>query len=149
MMPLDKRLVAGVLLSCGACQSYLPVTVAPATAGQNVRVTLTTSGITAAHGAVGTGVGQLEGRLQNVTDSTIAISVTEVSRAAGIDEDWNGESVTLPRADVALVEQRRTAVARSLMAAGVIVGGVALIANAILGGQQSGTVGGPVQTPVK
>lgn len=140
-MLIDRSLTAGALLLCGACQAYTPVSVAPGNDGQNVRVTLTSSAVTAPHGAFGSGVGQLEGDLRDVTDSTISLSVTSVLRAAGSDEAWNGERITLPRTDIALVERRKTTVARSFLAAGAVLGTVVLIGRSINGGDASGGVG--------
>lgn len=135
---MRRRLIAGVLLSCCACQAYTPITVTPATATQDVRVTLTDAGAALTAGALGSGAMVIEGRLQSVTDSTLSLAVTQVTRAGGDDEARSGESVTLARSNIASVEQKRTAVGRSLLAAGVIVGGALLVAKSIGGSEQIG-----------
>jgi len=142
---MSKGFVAGVLLSCCACQTYMPVALSPEIASGNVRVTLTSSASAASLGKLGSGVGQLEGRLAALSDSALTMSVSQVNRLSGSEESWDGESVTIPRNDVASVERRRTSVSRSLLLAGAIVGGTFWISQSTGTGTQSGSAGGRQQ----
>ncbi len=143
---MRRRLTAGVLLSCCACQAYTPISVTPATAAQDVRVNLTEAGMAASFGRLGSGAASMEGRLENVSDSTLSLSVTQLTRSGGDDEARASESVTIPRSQIASVEHRQTSVVRSLLAAGAAAGGAFLVARAIGNGDQTGAArggGGP------
>lgn len=139
---MRKGFVAGVLLSCCACQTYMPVALSPDAAGGNVRVTLTSAGSAASFGKLGSGVGQLEGRFGALSDSALTMSVVQVNRLSGSEDGWDGESVTIPRSDVASIERRRTSVSRTLLLAGAIVGGTFWISQSTGAGTQSGSSGG-------
>lgn len=143
---MRKRLTAGVLLSCCACQAYTPISVTPATAAQDVRVNLNEAGMAASFGRLGSGAASMEGRLQNVNDSTLSLAVTQVTLSGGDDEARSSESVTIPRSQIASVERRQTSVPRSLVAAGAVIGGAFLVARALGNGDQTGSArggGGP------
>lgn len=135
---MRTRFIAGALLSCCACQAYTPITVTPTTANQNVRVTLTDPGAALAYGPLGSGAKIIEGRLQSVTDSTLSLAVSQVTRLGGDDEARGGDVVTLARSNIASVEQKKTSVGRSLLLAGAIAGGAIIVAHSIGSGDQAG-----------
>lgn len=139
---MRRQLTAGALLSCCACQAYTPISVTPGTAAQDVRVNLTDAGKGASFGTVGSGVASMEGRLENVNDSTLSLVVTQVTKSGGDDEARASESVTIPRSQIASVEHRQTSAARSLLAAGVVVGGALMVARAIGHSDQTGSARG-------
>jgi hypothetical protein len=141
MTSRHNRLAAVALLSCAACQIYTPVSVTPAPHGQEVRITFAAAGATALQGNIGAHVTQLEGALQDANDSAIVVLVSHVTRTGGIEEVWDGEGVTLSRANITTVETRRTSVSRSLLAAGALVGGAILVSRAVGAGDQSGGSG--------
>jgi hypothetical protein len=138
----DRRYVAVLLLCCGACQSYSTVSAAPAPNGQELRVTFNAPGAVALQGNIGTGGSQVEGKLQELTDSTITLTVSHVIRAHGADEAWDGERVTMSRSNIASIESRRTSVPRSVLAAAVIAGSALFIAGSLGSGDQTGGGGG-------
>lgn len=148
---MHRRITAGVLLSCCACQAYTPIAVTPTTVDQEVRVTLTNTGRAASYGPIGSGIASMEGRLTGVTDSTLSLSVTSVTRAGSDDEARAGEAVTLSRSNIASVEHRQVSVPRSLLVAGAVLGGSILVARAAgnNGGQDAVVVGGPPPGTVK
>lgn len=146
---MRKRFVAGLLLSCCACQAYTPIALEPDATGRIVRVTLTPVGSAASFGKLGTGVGQLEGRLGGIDDSTLTMSVSQVSRLGSDADRWTGENVTIPRSSVASIEMRHLAVGRSLLAAGAVVGGTILVGQSIGSGSQTGGARGGSQSGQK
>lgn len=129
-----------------ACQVYTPVVVSPATAGTEVRVTLSDQGTASLGNSLGYGAKFVEGRLTTLTDSTVGVAVTQVTRISGIDETWKGEAVTVPRSGITTIERRETSVTRSLLVAGAVVGGALLAARAGTGSQVGSPGGGPPST---
>jgi len=105
----------------------------------NVRVTLTDAGTAQLAQLLGGGTASLKGRVTAVTDSTIALATSSVTRLSGTDETWNGEPVVLPRQDIASVSAEHVSVARSLLAAGALIGGAYAVTRA---GAGSGVAGG-------
>ena len=145
------RATAAALLACTACQTYTIIDPSASAAGTDVRVTLTDAGAAALSGQLGSRVEapprELEGRLLSVSDSGLAVAVSQVTRASGVEDRWNGEHVTIPRTDVARVEHRATSVARSAVLGIALVGGAFLIGNAIGGPQATGTSKGTPPPP--
>ena len=121
---------------CTACQVYTPISLSPQTQPTTIRVTLNEGGSYKLQPSLGANASQLEGQLLGVTDSTLSIKITELTRVSGADETWNGEPVTVPRDDISLVEHRTTSVARSVLVA------VAIVGVAIAAGNVSGTSSG-------
>lgn len=137
-----RRAVApAVALLCVGCQVYTPISLSSQAAKDDIRLTLTDQGGIDLARALGVGATQLEGHIDAVTDSTIVLRITELTRLSGSDEKWSGEPVPIPRGDVATVERRYTSVARSLVLGGAIVVG------AILVGTVAGSVEGGSNTP--
>jgi hypothetical protein len=125
---------AALLLCCG-CQHYIDIgNTSPAPAG-DVRVTLSDRGGSVSYGAIGSGVRQLEGKIESVGDSTIAIAVTSVVRQMGFDETWPGATVSIPRRDITRIESRRLSMPRTLVTIGGFIAGSIAIGGAINGGE--------------
>lgn len=143
---MRKSIATSALVLCGACQVYTPVSLGPSASGNDVRVTLTDHGTLVLYGPLGTGARQVEGKIQGMTDSTLTLGVTQVTRLTGVEENWKGEQFTFNRNDIASVERRQTSVPRSVLAAGAIVGGAFLATRGTQGGDASGgPTGGPPQ----
>jgi hypothetical protein len=142
-----RRTVApAVALLCVGCQVYTPVSLTSQRAKDDVRLTLTNDGTVNLARALGVGASELEGRIDAVTDSTIVMRITELTRLTGSDETWSGEPVTIPRASVATVERRTTLVARSVLLGGAIVVG-AVLAGTVVGSAEGGSSTGPIKPP--
>jgi hypothetical protein len=135
-------LVTGVcFMNLLACTEYTPVrgTVDPA-APTEVRVTLTDAGQLAVAPRIGLRAHQLEGTLQSMTDSSLALSVHKVSREAGIEDTYAGEQLSLSARDFGAVEKSSTSVIRSLLLAGAIIATTFVVAKGA--GDLSGGKGG-------
>ena len=122
------------MLACVGCQVYTPLTVAPTMTGTPVRVTLTESGSVANSMMLGGAATRLEGRVSGVTDSTLTLAVSDLTRLNGSEETWKGEAVTVRRSDVASVERKQTSVPRSILMAGAVVAGAYLATKSGSGG---------------
>lgn len=122
-----------------ACSTYTPVPVTAALQDQAVRVDLTSQGMVNLGGELGGGAAQLEGRIVNASDSSLTISVAQLTRLSGVDETWNGENVTIPVREVSQVATEQRSVARSVVLAGLFGGGVYLIGKSLGGGNATGT----------
>lgn len=132
------------VLACVGCQVYTPLTLAPTMTGTPVRVTLTESGSLANSVMLGGTAMRLEGNVSAVTDSTVTLGVTDLTRVSGAEETWKGESVTVRRSDIASVERKQTSVTRSIVLAGAVVAGAYLATKSGSSGEAilNGTGGG-------
>jgi hypothetical protein len=92
------------------------------------------------YGAIGSNVRQVEGKIISANDSAISLSVTSVQRRTGFGESWNGETVSIPRSSIVMLEGRQLSVSRTLASAAAIVAGSFAARGAINGGE--GTAGG-------
>ncbi len=138
---LVRRAIApAVALLCAGCQVYTPISLSSQAAKDDIRLTLTDGGGVDLARGLGGGASQLEGHIDAVTDSTVLLRITEVTRLTGAAETWSGEPVSIPRRDVATIERRTTSVARSLLVGGAIVAGAVLagtVAGSAIGNSSS------------
>lgn len=84
----------------------------------------------------------LDGILQSVNDSSLALSVQRVSRESGIEDTYAGEPLTLLRRDYESVATARTSVSRSLLLTGGIIAAALLVGHGA-GDLFGGGGGGP------
>lgn len=136
-------LVAMVL--CG-CYVNAPLSTAP-DPGERVHVSLTDQGSVDLAQYLGRNIGSVDGRLLNGNDSTLTLSVTQVSTRAGDDQFWKGETVKLPRHTISTVEGRKFSFWRSGLIASALVGSVAFIAGSGITGNSGGRTSQPPPGP--
>jgi len=142
----DRRTTASLLMASFAnlvaCTEYTPVRGAVDAATQpDVRITLTDQGQLDLASRIGLRARQLEGTLQSMTDSSLALTVRKVSREGGIEDTYTGEQLSLSTRDFGTVERSKTSVSRSILAAGAILASAFLIAKGagdVSGGKSSG-----------
>jgi|KBSMisStaDraftv2_1062788.scaffolds.fasta_scaffold1327629_1 hypothetical protein len=127
----------GVLLVCCACQHYIDMGAAAPVPAGDARLTLSDHGSSVQYGAIGSGVRQVEGKIQSVDDSTIAIAVTGVARQMGFNETWPGATVKIARSDVTRVESRKLSMPRTLVTIGGFIAGGLAVTSAINGGEST------------
>jgi hypothetical protein len=86
-----------------------------------VRLTLTDSGAVSLASQLGPATEEVSGRV--LTDSTGAyvVSVHGTRRRDGVESDWKGERVTVPRILVARAEERRFSGKRTMLASLAII----------------------------
>jgi hypothetical protein len=114
-------------------------------AGTRVSAQLTQEGSRDLSGEIGPAVEHVEGDVLRVDSAGIQLSVRQVEGFRGIESDWNGEPVVIPRTAVAGWQQRRLSVGGTGFVGGLVVGGLYAIYR-LLGGpgvfQGSGGGGG-------
>jgi hypothetical protein len=119
--------VAGVVtlaaqLTSG-CYSTMPV--GSATIGpKDVVLEITDRGRVDLDGALGNSPLRVVGRLTAATDSTYTLAVREVETVRGEAATWQGESVTIRRSGVGLVQERRFSRARTAIVVLGVVGAI-------------------------
>jgi len=134
----------GLLLATGACQQYVELGVPTPVANTDVRLTLSDSGGNAAYGPLGSSLRQIEGRATSVSDSSIRMLVTGVTRKTGYDESWGGDPVAVPRSYIVSVEKRTLSVPRTLATVGAVIAGSFFLGSALNHGETtSGTINKP------
>lgn len=123
------------------CTEYVPVKGGiDQSSPRKVRVTLTDAGSVSVASKIGQRARIVQGVLHSMTDSTITLTVTHVSREGGIEDSYASEALTLSARDYEKVEQGKTSVSRSLLLAGAIIAGA--FAVAVGAGELSGGGGG-------
>ena len=96
------------------CYNYRSLTTLDPQPGTRVSADLTDSGTAALVNALGPGVGTVEGQLLTVTPREVGLSVVAVRNRSGVEHYWKGETVMLPRGDIATLRERRFALGRSV-----------------------------------
>jgi hypothetical protein len=135
----------GVLLLCG-CYVNVPLATSP-DPGTRVHVQLTDAGSVDLARYLGPNVIAVDGRLLDGTDSSISVSVNQVSMRSGDEQFWKGETVNLPRRAIAFIQRKKLSPWRSGLIAGAFVAGIALISGG--GGGNTGGGGGSPPPPPK
>lgn len=145
---LRSAIALAACAATAACSTYTPVPVTAALQDQTVRVDLTSQGMVSLGSDLGGGAAQVEGRIVSASDSTLTISVAQLTRLSGVEETWNGENVTIPVGEVAQVAHEQRSVGRSVLLAGLFGGGVYLLGKSLGSGNATGsqtTYGGSVR----
>jgi hypothetical protein len=140
--------VVAVPLLAG-CYTYRPITNPGIRNGELVRVTLTDSGAVSLASQLGPATENVSGRVVRDSAGSFVLAVSGTRRRGGLETDWKGEHVTVPRPLVAHLEQRRFSRRRTALAA---VGLVAIVVGTreafwgpggVFGGAPPGGSGGP------
>jgi hypothetical protein len=136
-------LIAGLALPLVAgCYSYRPLpsvdTAMPA-AGTQVEAQLTTAGATALANEIGPDILSLQGQVLAADSASLTLAVARTATARHIEYEWKGEQVTVPRAAIANLRQRKFAVGPSVLIGG-LAGGSVVAAYALFGTSGSSTI---------
>jgi len=127
---------------CG-CYESVPVQLNSVQPGTKIRVTLTDAGADSLARYIGPGVERVDGKLINTTDDKLAVGVTSIAMKSGQDQYWKGETVAIPRAALATVQERRVNKPKSLLLGGILVAALAsLRLSGVVGGNGNGTGSG-------
>lgn len=135
-----RRVISCLLAAglSGGCFSYVQAPNGGPPVGREVRVTLTDAGSLSAAATVGPRVVALNGRLTASTDSALTLAVTSTVKRNGVEDPWNGESVSVRREYVARTEERRLSRGRTV-AAGALLAALGGAFTAVLGGGNGGS----------
>jgi len=127
-------LVLALLLS--GCYHYTPLTGVTAPEGVRTRVLLTDAGTVGLAAAVGPSPEIIEGNVVRQDDAELTLAVRRVQRRNGLEEFWTGESVTIPRAAVAVASRRELSWKRTALLGVSAIGAVFLFGQAVGGFDQ-------------
>jgi hypothetical protein len=117
---------------CG-CYTYRPLISPEPVAGTRVSAELTAKGSQDLTGEIGPAIEHVEGEVLRVDSAGIEMSVLQVEGFKGIQSDWNGEPVVIPRTAVAGWQQRRLSVGGTGFVGGLALGGLYAVYR-LLGG---------------
>jgi len=130
--PIRMRRLTAIVAVCSffvGCYAYTPIPLAQSTTSAAVRLTLTAPFYAERFGSLGSNVRALEGKVRLVDESSVTIAVTDVARTTEDEEQFHGETVTIPRQAIAGIDQRHVSIARSLLLTGLIIGGAIWIGS--------------------
>lgn len=131
------------------CYVYQPVTSAVVPTDRSVRLTLTEAGTVNLAPELGPSVVAVAGKLVNVSPDAYVVGLTDTRRRNGLEVDWRGEQVTIPRSLIASLQQRqfsrgRTAAVTVGLIAALIAAQQAFLGDvSIFGGGNPGPGPGP------
>ncbi len=129
-----------VLLGAG-CYNYYPLENPAPASGTRVAAELTDAGSIEMSSQIGPGVTSVHGEVVESSSDALTLALTSVMGRNEQVMSWNGEQVRIPLTTVALVQQRRFALVKSILFAGAIVGGLFAATQAFESGDRGG--GGP------
>ena len=105
------------------CYNYVTRRRAQLAPSTHVSVTLTESGSEELAQYLGPNVHVVRGRFLSATERGLAISVNAVETRRGDVLAWQGETVIVPGESVSFLEERRTAMSKTVLLAGASVAG--------------------------
>jgi hypothetical protein len=124
-----------LLLQLTGCYQYVPVRTPQLPAGALVSVGLNDRGRVELAERIGPGVRHLGGAVVTTSDSAMVLAVSTVDYMdVPVPVRWNGERVQLSRQFLNEVRERRLSRSRSLIMAGVLTIGAALVSTLALTG---------------
>ena len=136
------RAAAIVALSTvgAGCYRYAPIdTPAQPSLGADVRVLLTDAGALALAPLIGNRIALVDGRLVEIADTVVTVSVTGTTDRLGNETPWRGEQVAIPRPMVDGFQRRTLDRRKSYVVGGIAAG---LVAVAGIGFSMAGDGGG-------
>lgn len=109
--PTESRSTLGLrltpLFAVTACYTYQPLTAPEPAIGTRVSAQLTDGGSRELATRIGPNVLHVEGRVLAADSASLDLSVRQVENYRGVQSDWNGERVAVPRQLIAGLQQRR------------------------------------------
>ena len=118
--------VASVLASSTGCYTYPARAASEVNPPALVSVDVTDAGRVELTDQMGTEVKRIEGQVVQRSDSALRLMVTEVSFLNGTSNKWQGQEVTIRPIDVKALSQRTYSRQRTMVAALVVGGLIAL-----------------------
>jgi hypothetical protein len=117
-------LLAATTILVGGCYTYRPLGTAQPVPGTRVSAELTDDGTRELSGRVGPEVEHIEGEVLAVDSAGVHMAVSQIETTRGIQSDWRGEGVTIPRTAVSGWQQRRLSVGGTGFVGGLVAGGL-------------------------
>ncbi len=134
--------VAGVMSSV-ACYNQVPVSEAPAAAGEKVTAILTPDGSVQMVPKVGPNVHEVDGRLVVFDMSTVTIALETTVGLDGAQQQWSGDRIAFPRSALEQLttpkfSKKNTVLLGVATVAGVVILRGMLGGTSLIGGSQAG-----------
>jgi len=140
MTSRDLLLVGSCCLGA-ACYNYLPLAQPGPEPNANLAVTLTDAGFAELAAYVGPDIAVVRGRFLTTTDRGLSLSLTAVETRRGDVLSWRGETVLVPRAFLARMDERHMSTGRTVLLAGASLLGL-VVSYRAFGSDGGGTGGG-------
>jgi hypothetical protein len=141
MKTLARVLVVGVGLSVVGCFGYYPRADGTGLVGRDLVLSLSDSGSVVLARQIGAQIGEVTGRIITDSANTYMVSMVSVRSRMGIETDWKGEHIAIPRPLVSQIAERRFSRTRTAVFGTAI--GIALYAIREAFQGSGGGFGGP------
>ncbi len=125
--------LAGATVALAACHTLEPMNRVPV-ANEEARVRLTDLGAASLAPTLGPGVTGLRGTILDIDSTRIRMSVRAVTDRDGLENQWLGEQVTVPRGYVAGFDKRELSPFKTTLVMAGILAGMIAIGGAVSGG---------------
>ena len=120
---MNRLCVAFLVPLIAGCYTYHPAPRVAPPPGERVRLTLTDSGTAMLAAQLGPSTEALSGQLVLDSAGAYIVAVRSTRHRNGIESDWRGEQVSVPRPLVGQLEERRFSRTKTvLMTVGLAVG---------------------------
>lgn len=139
---LRPALLLPGLLLLSACYSYAPVQGAAPERGSRVRLHLTEPRDVRLMNVTGNEVVVVSGELIRMSADTALVSAYSLTSRSGYEFIATGETVRVPRSEIAFIQRRRISPLKSGLLAGAVALGTSLIAAAVESGDGDGGLPG-------
>lgn len=129
-----KRISLVVLLPALGCYAYVPAVPGGSLTDREVQLSLTDSGAVVMAPLVGPSIATVDGRLIRDSSETYLLNVTGTARRDGVEMEWRGERIAVPRVLVTSVATKQFSRGRTLLFGALTTGALVAIADAFVGG---------------
>lgn len=120
-----------LILFSASCFEYGGGPVDHVPTGRDIRVTLTPEARTTLGSRIGAQVKSVNGIVRSADTSGVLIAMSRTTLVDGTEAPWNGDTITIPSKDIALIEQRKLSGSKTLVLAAIIAGLTAAVAVSI------------------
>jgi hypothetical protein len=120
-----------LILFAASCFEYGGAPRTPLPLGRDVRVTLTPEARTTLASRIGAQVRSVTGAVKSSDTSSVLLALSRTTLIDGTEASWNGDTVTIPVRDIALVEQRQISGGKTAVLVALITGVTAAVALSV------------------
>lgn len=135
---MQRLLLIAATASCIACQTYTAASLTSVAPGNDIKVGLTAVGDSVLTSVLGPQAGTVDGKVVSADSTGVRLAVHQIERTDGSDQLLYGKEIRIPADAVATIAVKRVDVMRSVVLAGGIVVGAALVARVGNGSQTQG-----------
>jgi hypothetical protein len=146
---MRTTVVIAIACLAAGCYNYNPLTTPSPEPQTYIAARLTDSGSVELARYLGPGVFVVRGRYLGDDDRGLLVAVSSVEMKRGDEVSWAGETVAVPLTYIASLEVRRLAKGRSVLLAGLGLGGVVATAAALTLNGSSSPISSSSKRPTK